>query len=58
MIGTNMSLPCALLCLCMHLERVSSMRLVQTTIVDKRRRQIVDGILCFIVPLIYMALRK
>ncbi|KAK0199270.1 GPCR fungal pheromone mating factor [Desarmillaria ectypa] len=56
MIGTNVSLPCALLCLCMHLERVSSMRLVQTNITDKRRRQIVDCILCFTVPLIYMAL--
>ncbi|KAK0480433.1 GPCR fungal pheromone mating factor [Armillaria luteobubalina] len=56
MIGTNISLPCALLCLCMQLERVSSMRLVQTSLADKRRRQVFDSIFCFAVPVIYMAL--
>ncbi|PBK68302.1 fungal pheromone STE3G-protein-coupled receptor [Armillaria solidipes] len=56
MIGMNISLPCSLLCLCMHLERVSSMRMVQTTVADKRRRQAWDSFLCFFVPVIYMAL--
>ncbi len=41
----------------MQLERVSSVRQVSTTVKDKRRRRIIDAVLCFGVPAIYMALR-
>nr|UWI70529.1 pheromone receptor B3 [Pleurotus eryngii] len=55
-IGGTFALPAALFCLCMHLERVSSIRQVNTCVQDKRRRQIIDSLLCFGVPAIFMAL--
>lgn len=55
-IGATFALPAALFCLCMHLERVSSIRQVNTCVQDKRRRQIIDSLLCFGVPAIFMAL--
>ncbi|KIJ64366.1 hypothetical protein HYDPIDRAFT_112366 [Hydnomerulius pinastri MD-312] len=54
-IGSTIALPAAMFSLCMHLERVSSIRQVRTTRSDKRRRQVVDIILCFGVPAVYMA---
>jgi pheromone a factor receptor len=56
-IGGNVALPAAIFCLCVHLERVSSIRNVRTSRSDKRRRQLIDGLLCSGVPLIFMALR-
>jgi len=56
-IGSTVALPAAMFTLCMHLERVSSIRHVRTTHAEKRRRQIIDSALCFGVPLVYMALR-
>ncbi|KAF7421281.1 hypothetical protein PC9H_011803 [Pleurotus ostreatus] len=55
-IGATFALPAALFCLCMHLERVSSIRQVNTCVQDKRRRQTIDSLLCFGVPAIFMAL--
>ncbi|KAJ6602981.1 GPCR fungal pheromone mating factor [Mycena sp. CBHHK59/15] len=55
-IGSNISLPASIFCLCIHLERVSSVRQVRTTPTQKRRRQIFDCIFCFGLPIIYMAL--
>ncbi|KAJ7719132.1 pheromone A receptor-domain-containing protein [Mycena metata] len=54
--GSNISLPASILSLCIHLERVSSVRQVRTSPSEKRRRQIFDCLLCFGLPLIYMAL--
>ncbi|KAJ7018715.1 pheromone A receptor-domain-containing protein [Mycena alexandri] len=54
--GSNISLPASILSLCIHLERVSSVRQVRTSPSEKRRRQIFDCVLCLGVPLIYMAL--
>ncbi|KAH7881712.1 pheromone A receptor-domain-containing protein [Phlebopus sp. FC_14] len=54
-IGGNIALPAAMLSLCIHLERVASVRQVTTTHSDKRRRQMVDLALCFGVPAVYMA---
>lgn len=56
-IGSDLALPAAILCLCIQLEQVSSTRQVQTSLADKRRRQIWNFLLCFILPIIYMALR-
>ncbi|KIK78556.1 hypothetical protein PAXRUDRAFT_834509 [Paxillus rubicundulus Ve08.2h10] len=55
-IGSTVALPAAMFCLCIQLERISSVRQVSVTHSDKRCRQILDGILCFGVPVVYMAL--
>ncbi|KAF8902018.1 GPCR fungal pheromone mating factor [Mucidula mucida] len=55
-LGSNLALPAAILCLCIQLEQVSSSRQVQTSLADKRRRQMWNFILCFILPIFYMAL--
>nr|QQL12042.1 mating-type protein ste3.3 [Hypsizygus marmoreus] len=55
-IGSTMSLPACCLCLCIHLERIASVRYVQTTHGQKRRRMLFDLALCWGLPLIYMAL--
>ncbi|KAH8101256.1 putative fungal pheromone GPCR, STE3-type [Cristinia sonorae] len=54
--GANLALPAACFCLCMHLERVASVRLVGTNALDKRRRMIIDLVVCLGLPIIYMAL--
>ncbi|KAJ7034227.1 GPCR fungal pheromone mating factor [Mycena alexandri] len=55
-IGSNFALPAACLCICIHLEQVSSVRLVRSTPADKRRRQIFEALMCFALPLVFMAL--
>ncbi|KAJ7278692.1 GPCR fungal pheromone mating factor [Mycena rebaudengoi] len=55
-VGGNFALPAACLCICIHLEQVSSVRMVRTTSADKRRRQIFEACMCFGLPLIFMAL--
>ncbi|KAF8902842.1 pheromone A receptor-domain-containing protein [Mucidula mucida] len=55
-IGSDFALPAAILCLCIQLEQVSSTRQVQTSLADKRRRQVWNSILCFFLPIVYMAL--
>ncbi|KAF7326987.1 Pheromone B beta 1 receptor [Mycena sanguinolenta] len=55
-IGGNFALPAACLCVCLHLEQVSSVRTVQVTAMDKRRRQIFEACMCFGLPMIFMAL--
>lgn len=57
LIGANIALPAACLCVCMHLERVASVRQVRTTHADKRRRQIIEACFCFGLPALWMALR-
>ncbi|KIJ08355.1 hypothetical protein PAXINDRAFT_88958 [Paxillus involutus ATCC 200175] len=56
MIGANSALPIATMCVCKHLELVSSNRRVRFDHADRRRRIIFDSIMCFGVPLILMAL--
>ena len=56
-IGATMALPACCLCLCIHLERIASVRQVGTTIAEKHRRMLFDGLMCWAVPIIYMALR-
>nr|AVI69659.1 pheromone receptor [Cyclocybe aegerita] len=55
-IGATMALPACCLCLCMHLERIASVRQVGMSVKDKRRRMIFDGLMCWGIPIIYMAL--
>ncbi|KAK7680869.1 hypothetical protein QCA50_016179 [Cerrena zonata] len=55
-IGANIALPAACMCVCIHLEQVASVRNVRTSREDKARRQIREAILCFLVPMIWMGL--
>lgn len=55
-IGSNFALPAACLCICIHLEQVSSIRMVRTTVADKRRRQLFEALMCFGLPFVFMAL--
>lgn len=56
-IGGNLALPSSLLRLCVHLERISSVRAVGETLEQKRWRQGLDWLFCLGLPVIYMALR-
>ncbi|KAF7300104.1 Pheromone receptor Rcb2 B44 [Mycena kentingensis (nom. inval.)] len=55
-IGSNMALPACCLCLCIHLERIASVRQVSTTLNQKHRRMLFDLAMCWGLPLIIMAL--
>ncbi|KAJ7732230.1 pheromone receptor Rcb2 B43 [Mycena maculata] len=55
-IGSNFALPSACLCICIHLEQVSSVRVVRSTAADKKRRQLFEAFMCFGLPLVFMAL--
>lgn len=52
-----MALPACCLCICIHLERIASVRQVCTAHSDKIRRMIFDAALCWGIPMVYMALR-
>ncbi|TFK19182.1 fungal pheromone STE3G-protein-coupled receptor [Coprinopsis marcescibilis] len=56
LLGANVALPASIFCLCIHLERISSVRQAETSLRQKRTRQIIDSIVCLPVPLVYMAL--
>ena len=56
-IGANIAVPACCLCICVHLERIASVRGANTSHAQKRRRMIYDGLACWLLPCIYMALR-
>nr|AYF56464.1 pheromone receptor [Coriolopsis trogii] len=56
LIGANIALPAACMCVCIHLEQVASVRQALTTLAQKRRRQIMEAIMCYLVPVIWMGL--
>nr|ANB67034.1 pheromone receptor [Agrocybe salicacicola] len=55
-VGASYALPLATLCICKHLEMVSSSRKVSYDGRDRKRRMIFEGIMCFLVPMVFMAL--
>ncbi|KAI8993122.1 hypothetical protein BD414DRAFT_582145 [Trametes punicea] len=55
-IGAGMALPAACMCISIHLAQVASVSRVRNTKADKRRRQIIELLLCFGIPCIWMAL--
>ncbi|KAJ7908603.1 Rcb2.42 [Mycena leptocephala] len=55
-VGATMALPACCLCLCIHLERIASVRQVRTTIEQKHRRMLFDLAMCWGLPFISMAL--
>ena len=57
-IGANIALPAACMCVCIHLKQVASIHNVKTSFQDKRRRQIIEAILCILLPMVWMAVRE
>ncbi|KAF9555108.1 fungal pheromone STE3G-protein-coupled receptor [Agrocybe pediades] len=55
-VGASYALPLSTLCICKHLEMVSSSRKVSYDARDRKRRIIFECIMCFLVPAIFMAL--
>lgn len=55
-VGANMALPGCCLCICIHLERIASVRQARTSHSDKIRHMIFDATLCWMLPAVYMAL--
>ncbi|KAF5329526.1 hypothetical protein D9619_009306 [Psilocybe cf. subviscida] len=55
-VGASYALPLSTLCICKHLEMVSSSRKVSYDSRDRRRRMIFEIVLCFLVPILFMAL--
>ncbi|KIJ47231.1 hypothetical protein M422DRAFT_66561 [Sphaerobolus stellatus SS14] len=55
-IGFVFAVPASALCILRHLESVASTRYVTSGQNDKRRRQIFDAVMCFGLPVIFMAL--
>ncbi|KAJ6484209.1 pheromone A receptor-domain-containing protein [Mycena sanguinolenta] len=56
LIGASFALPAACLCICIHLEQVSSVCAARTAAADKRRPQIFEALVCFGLPIFFMAL--
>ncbi|KAF7795118.1 hypothetical protein EIP86_006265 [Pleurotus ostreatoroseus] len=54
-IGANMALPAACMCVCIHLRQVASVTSVKNSFEDKRRRQFIEAFFCFLLPVIWMA---
>ncbi|KIY44535.1 fungal pheromone STE3G-protein-coupled receptor, partial [Fistulina hepatica ATCC 64428] len=52
-VGASFALPLGTLCVCKHLEAISSTRHVH---VDLKRRMIFEGVMCFGIPMVFMAL--
>ncbi|KAI0776713.1 GPCR fungal pheromone mating factor [Trametes elegans] len=55
-IGASVALPAAAMCICKHLELVASGRVVRVTYGDKQRRMYFDLAMCYLLPVVIMAL--
>ncbi|KDQ23635.1 B mating type pheromone receptor [Pleurotus ostreatus PC15] len=55
-VGASYALPLCTMCICKYLEAVSSNRKAAFDHSDKRRRIIFESIMCFGVPMVFMAL--
>ncbi|KAF9261046.1 fungal pheromone STE3G-protein-coupled receptor [Marasmius fiardii PR-910] len=55
-VGANIALPAAFLCICIHLEQISSTRVARCTSADRKRRQLFEVLMCVLLPLVYMGL--
>ncbi|KAF8963271.1 pheromone A receptor-domain-containing protein [Flammula alnicola] len=55
MLGANIALPGALLCIAIQLQLVSSSKKISTNPTVLRNRTILELFLCYIIPLIYMS---
>ncbi|KIJ25319.1 hypothetical protein M422DRAFT_62264 [Sphaerobolus stellatus SS14] len=55
-IGFTFAVPLSALCVLKHLESVAAARSTMTRSLDKRHRRIFEAVMCFGVPMIFMAL--
>ncbi|KAG1763922.1 GPCR fungal pheromone mating factor [Suillus occidentalis] len=55
-IGANIALPASCLCVCMQLARIASVSHARSTRADKLRGTLVDITICWLLPIIFMAL--
>ncbi|TBU56144.1 fungal pheromone STE3G-protein-coupled receptor [Dichomitus squalens] len=55
-IGAGIALPAACMCISVHLAQVASASHIQNSRADKRRRQIIELLLCFGLPMLWMGL--
>jgi len=58
MLGANIALPGALVCISRQLELVSSSKKIHSDPIVKRNRTILEFLLCYVVPMIYMSSRE
>ena len=58
MLGANIALPGALVCISRQLELVSSSKTIPSDPRVIRNRTILEFLLCYVVPIIYMSLRE
>lgn len=58
MLGANIALPGALVCISSQLELVSSSKMIPSDPRVIRNRTILEFLLCYVVPMIYMSLRE
>jgi len=58
MLGAHIALPGALVCISRKLELVSSSRTIHSHPRVVRNRKILELLLCYVVPVMYMALRE
>lgn len=56
-IGANIALPATCLCVCMQLASIASVSHTQSTRRDKLRGALIDITICWLLPMIFMALR-
>jgi hypothetical protein len=58
MLGANIALPGALVCISRQLELISSSKTIPSDSRVIRNRTILEFLLCYVVPIIYMLLRE
>lgn len=56
-LGGTMALPGCCLCICIHLEKIASAQQSQSLLTGRTRRMIFEATMCWLVPIVYMALR-
>lgn len=56
-VGATIALPACCLCICIQLEQIASVRMATMSIDYKKRRMVFDACMCWLLPMVYMALR-
>ncbi|KZP27853.1 fungal pheromone STE3G-protein-coupled receptor [Athelia psychrophila] len=55
-VGATIALPACCLCICIQLEQIASVRMATMSIDYKKRRMVFDACMCWLLPMVYMAL--
>ncbi|KZS89288.1 fungal pheromone STE3G-protein-coupled receptor [Sistotremastrum niveocremeum HHB9708] len=56
LLGETIALPAAAVCICSYLAAVSDVRTASATLEQRRRRKLFEVFMCYILPMIWMAL--